>query len=178
MWRYWRSMRRHRRLGWSSLQSMIRVPNISHFVYIGSPGLHPNRRQDLVATRLYRQYRHSPDAGRRLAYINIYIYNIIFSIKHISSIYFGTEGPNVWSVTSWRRPQDQAIYFSCTIHYKLRQAGQQYFWIKLNCATITKRKKIYSNLLDRTWNAKPTRRIGTAAGLLSLCHAQLSSQCC
>ena len=72
-----------------------RVPNISHFVYIGSPGLHPNRRQDLVATRLYRQYRHSPDTSRHLAYINIYIYNIIFPIKHISSIYFGTEGPNV-----------------------------------------------------------------------------------
>ena len=62
------------------------------------------------------------------------------------------------------------------IHYKLRHA-QQYFWIKLNCATITKQKKIHGNL-DRTWNSKSRLRIGTAAGLtVTVSHSQLSSQC-
>ena len=36
----------------ASLQSMIKVANISLFIYIGSPGLRPNRHQDLVATEV------------------------------------------------------------------------------------------------------------------------------
>ena len=63
----------------ASLQSMIRVANISLFVYIGSPGLHRNSRQAPGSSR------HSVLECRRLAYIyNIYklsVHNLIFSIE-------------------------------------------------------------------------------------------------
>ena len=55
----------------------------------------------------------------------------------------------------------------------------EYFWIKLNCATITNQKKILHNLLNRTWNGQPYLCIGTVAGLtVTVSHSQLSSQCC
>ena len=50
---------------------------------------------------------------------------------------------------------DVTQFFLCTLHYKLRHAGQEYFWIKLNCATITNQKKIRGNLPERTWNIQP-----------------------
>ena len=71
-----------------------------------------------------------------------------------------------------------AIYSSCRIHYKLCHAGQQYFWIQLNCATITNQKKQRGDLLARTWNAKrpkPSLRIGTAAGLpVTVSHSHIT----
>ena len=72
-----------------SVEYDIRVANISLFVYIGSPGLHRNRRQDLVATR------YSPVAVSPIYIIYIgyqFIISFFPSNVHLYSLtYFGTE---------------------------------------------------------------------------------------
>ena len=70
----------------------------------------------------------------------------------------------------WITFSPHAIYFIRRIHYKLRHAFQQYFWIKLNCATITNQKKICSDLLAQTWNVEPAFTSALLQDLLSLCH--------
>ena len=60
-----------------------------------------------------------------------------------------------------------AIYFWCTIHYKLCHTGQIYFWIKLNYETITNQKKICSKQSAelKLWNTQSSLCIGTVVAL-------------